>query len=429
MKRFLCAALALALALSGTAAAFAAGGDKIVYSYETRSVTEQLTLDGGITARVTVPNYFGSFDMALTTFQGTVDSEVHVIYIPDSKWDGNSCYSAVTMTLRSGKSRLFSGSTPIVCWKELYSYGLMPVEGGSAVFSGSSLAMNFLEGPGLYTAQATIPYSAEDLGTDDYAAAAASHADRLSYTAAGYNFVFLLNDTAIENVLSTGKLDPSSQTEWPELAGYLRAHRTETLVEPTAEEKLARFTLQRRYTPGMFLDMPRSSSHWYDGAVRSAYELGFMQGSGTDFLPENSISVAECVTIAARMHDIYNGGSGTFQQGAVWYSTYVNYASANGIIKAGEFTDLSRPATRAEMAYILANSVSPDAIPAVKNTVLIPDVTTGTPHWEQILALYKAGVLTGYSDGSFEPYSTITRAETAAIISRIADPSQRAAAK
>ena len=37
----------------------------------------------------------------------------------------------------------------------------------------------------------------------------------------------------------------------------------------------------------------------------------------------------------------------------------------------------------------------------------------------------RAGVLTGYSDGSFAPASSIVRAEAAAIIARIADRSLR----
>ena len=44
---------------------------------------------------------------------------------------------------------------------------------------------------------------------------------------------------------------------------------------------------------------------------------------------------------------------------------------------------------------------------------------------EYIHRLARAGVVTGYEDGGFHPEDSITRAETATIVSRIASPELR----
>ncbi|MDI9492189.1 MAG: S-layer homology domain-containing protein, partial [Bacillota bacterium] len=124
-------------------------------------------------------------------------------------------------------------------------------------------------------------------------------------------------------------------------------------------------------------------------------------------------------------HNIYRGESGDFYQGPVWYSVYVNYAIANGILRDGDFADYDRPATRGEMAYILASAVPGEALEQINTVAALPDVTAATPYSHQIFALYRAGVLTGYTDHSYHPGETISRSETAAIIARIADAALR----
>ena len=50
------------------------------------------------------------------------------------------------------------------------------------------------------------------------------------------------------------------------------------------------------------------SGAWYEENVKTAYELGFMNGkSEGKFDPDGNVTVAEGVTMAARLHSIYNG--------------------------------------------------------------------------------------------------------------------------
>jgi len=182
------------------------------------------------------------------------------------------------------------------------------------------------------------------------------------------------------------------------------------------------------YTPGQFTDV--NENEWYgynrEKSIATAYEHGLMRGSGNTFNPAGSMTLAEAVTIAARVHSINNGGAGEFTQGDVWYQVYVDYAIANGMIKADAFADYGKAATRAEMAYIFSRSL-PETEFKSQNTVgSLPDVESGTQYSEAIFMLYKAGVLAGSDDrGTFNPGSGITRAEAAAIISRVVLPATR----
>ena len=193
------------------------------------------------------------------------------------------------------------------------------------------------------------------------------------------------------------------------------------------------YSVINNYTPGQFSDVNENS--WFgfnkQQVVASAYEYGLMKGlSDTVFNPSGNVTVAEAITIAARTHCIYAAGKESFEQGSPWYQVYVDYVVANGIIAADDFDSYSRATSRAEMVYIFAHAL-PEAEFAAQNTVnSLPDINNDTPYRDAILLLYKAGVLTG-SDalGTFNPGNNITRAEAAAIISRIILPKTRVSGK
>ena len=189
------------------------------------------------------------------------------------------------------------------------------------------------------------------------------------------------------------------------------------------------------YKTGMYKDV--TESKWYgtqqQGTIKSIVQMGLMKGYETgNFMPEGNITLAEAVAMAARLNSIYNGGTGTFTQasGSKWYQVYVDYCVSKGIIKSNDFTNYNAKATRAQMAYIFANAVPSYELVAINN-VTVPDVKTTDSYGTYIYRLYNAGVLTGYKNtagyknGAFAPATNITRAEVAAIVSRIALPSTR----
>jgi hypothetical protein len=133
------------------------------------------------------------------------------------------------------------------------------------------------------------------------------------------------------------------------------------------------------------------------------------------------IRISEAVKMASVLHNIYYGGSGRFPQETPWYAPYIRYAVKNGIIEDDEFTGCNAFASRAEVAYIFSHCVPLAEFPSINYVPDIADISEAAGYGESIYLLYRAGVLTG----DFNPESTITRSEAAAIIGRIATPGDR----
>lgn len=188
----------------------------------------------------------------------------------------------------------------------------------------------------------------------------------------------------------------------------------------------AGFTRGKTYTQGQFTDVLAGA--WYAESVKDAYEFGLMNGSGAaTFNPNGFFTVAEAATIAARMHSLYNGGSGVIPAApGAWYQGSVNYCIQNGIFYKDTFDSYTANATRAEMAGIMAAALPDSAWKAINQVEELPDVANTMSYGMEIFQLYNAGVFTGSDKyGTFQPYACITRAEVAAIVARMADPGLR----
>ena len=74
----------------------------------------------------------------------------------------------------------------------------------------------------------------------------------------------------------------------------------------TAMASAKGFTKTQEYKNGQFTDVP--AKQWYAAEVKSAYELGFMNGkSDTAFDPDGNVTVAEAFVMASRLHEAYFG--------------------------------------------------------------------------------------------------------------------------
>lgn len=188
---------------------------------------------------------------------------------------------------------------------------------------------------------------------------------------------------------------------------------------------LSNFKNTNQYQSGKFTDV--SDSQWYAESVKTAYELGIVNGnSDTTFNPNGNILISEVIAIASRIHSIYTTGKANFEASTPWYQSYVDYAKENKII-SGLYTYFDK-ATRTDFATIMSKAVAKKELKAI-NTVddnAIPDVKMVMKGSDSVYLLYRAGILTGSdSSGTFNPESNITRGEVAAIISRIIKPEQR----
>ena len=179
-----------------------------------------------------------------------------------------------------------------------------------------------------------------------------------------------------------------------------------------------------------FADVPSAS--WYYNSVRAAWENGLIDGvTANEFRPDDQLTVAQAIKLAAALHQMQKTGSVTLTNGAPnWYDSYVAYAVDNGIIGKDYLNytraQMNAPATRGEFVHIFSGALV-DA--AAINTVAddkIPDVKTTDKYGAEIYKFYRAGITIG-SDalGTFHPASSIKRSEVAAILLRMFDTAAR----
>lgn len=184
------------------------------------------------------------------------------------------------------------------------------------------------------------------------------------------------------------------------------------------------FSKNRQYN-NSFLDVP--SSAWYAKEVASAYELGFIDGiSDSTFSPDTTVTVAQGITIASRVHATLYGNTINSTSSRNWYDMYVSYAKSNGFVREGQFDSYTRNIARFEMAELFHDAMPNGYYVSVNYVIGIPDVSKDEPYYNKLLTLYNAGIIMGSDDyGTFKPRSSIKRSECAAIINRVAIPENR----
>lgn len=192
----------------------------------------------------------------------------------------------------------------------------------------------------------------------------------------------------------------------------------------------AQFPLRKGVLPDFSDVGPRD---WYAVWVDLAYNLGLMEGVGGErFAPEQVLTVGEVVKLAAYLESQANEDDFHLQPitAKPWYSASVAYCIATGIIKSGEFSDYTRPVTRGEMVRILSATTLARRLPQVNDRdwvkANVPDVAEGDYAADAVYDFYAKGLLQG-TDGAmtFRPEGQLSRAEAAAVVSRMARAEQR----
>lgn len=185
---------------------------------------------------------------------------------------------------------------------------------------------------------------------------------------------------------------------------------------------------QPEEVPYIFPFTDVAESAWYYNDVFSANKLGLIDGKNdAQFCPDDTMTVAEAIKLAACLNQLYTDGEVTLRNGtAAWYDTYVAYALEKGIID-GAYEDYNAAITRKEFVHIF-HAAMPESEYAAKNEVAdgsIADVAMDSEYADEIYTLYRAGILTGGSNGEFMGESTIKRSEVAAILTRMYDAEAR----
>ena len=172
---------------------------------------------------------------------------------------------------------------------------------------------------------------------------------------------------------------------------------------------------------------------WFYNNVKNAYTMGLIEGkTTTTFNPDDNMTYAEAVTLAARMNQLYYSGKVTLSNSTTgnWYSSYESYAISKGIISSALGNKANTKITRKDYVDIFYNALPASAY-TVRNTVSsIPDLANNTAN-AKVYAFYRAGILTGYANtpgktnGAFGPNDNIKRSEVATILIRMMDSGTR----
>lgn len=155
-------------------------------------------------------------------------------------------------------------------------------------------------------------------------------------------------------------------------------------------------------------------------ANKSVLDAGYIAGydDGT-FGPLNNITRQEFGVILARILD-YKGTVSSvdyiYDVTASWSKDSIAELVAMGIVSRDLPYRPTEYITRYEVAEMLYNVVN---LSGYSTTCSLTDINTGTVIGRKIAQCYNAGLIAGYSDGTFGGYNNITRAEAVTLINRI----------
>lgn len=165
------------------------------------------------------------------------------------------------------------------------------------------------------------------------------------------------------------------------------------------------------------------AGHWAESVITQWQSKGLIQGyeDGT-FKPGNTITRAEFVTLMNNAKGFWSEGSINFSdvKNGSWFYSAVARAVAAGYVKGysdGSFKP-GNTITRAEAAVMIANAARLSANEA--GAYRFTDVGS-IPAWARgsVGAVVAAGYMTGYPDGSFYANVSISRAEAVSSLNRM----------
>ncbi|MEA4921179.1 MAG: S-layer homology domain-containing protein [Clostridiaceae bacterium] len=410
MKRCVSSALcALLFLLTVTSSVLAAG-------YQTKTLEKGVlgTLNSSgasYEATMTIPGYIGQLEL-----EAHINGEDKHISVSVVKPKENA---EVSVSIKKFDGYIYQAS--LTAERYAYNLGSGFTTAADRFAVGSSSAVDgslSMPGSGLYSGRVDFYYSKDDIGYKSIDNIPDDKWGGMFWFSLGSDYILALSDNDISEFLETGELWGYN---WPGLRMLLAGEDDKPVY---VSGSFGNFKQLNRYNSSVFSDV---SDQWYSKYAQKAYEYNLMKGNedGT-FYANGSMTVAEAVTIAARLHNIYYGKTGEFLQGERWYDIYVGYALERGIITSGEFDSYERAITRKEMASLLGKAVELSNLEKINDFTSIPDVSSQDKSFEAILALYNSGVLTGSKeDGSFLPSDSVIRSEVSAMVSRLISPELR----
>lgn len=167
-----------------------------------------------------------------------------------------------------------------------------------------------------------------------------------------------------------------------------------------------------------FSDVP--SNHWAVDVIDEMVAAGVMNGVGDNqFAPDKPVTYAEFFTMIARQFYADKVSAG----GEEWFSGYVTAVESVGITAGLQMSTPASNISRYDMAQVLYNTMKDRAFPTD-----VSDQSSTIADWEAVPSEYRDAVSVCYSQGmltgvdtagTFAGNDTMTRAQAAAVMSRL----------
>ena len=188
-------------------------------------------------------------------------------------------------------------------------------------------------------------------------------------------------------------------------------------VEGDVDVNRTTVTLYAKWSKDMVDPDNNGVSDWLNTTEHNAYLSGYANGN---FGPNDNMTRAQVAQMFYNLlveKDVPITVSFTDVPADAWYATAVNTLASLGIVNGigdGQFAP-ERTITRSEFTVIAMRFTNGD----VSGNNTFSDVSVDDWFYDQVVGSIQYGWINGFSDGTFRPYKTITRAEVVTIVNRM----------
>ena len=169
-----------------------------------------------------------------------------------------------------------------------------------------------------------------------------------------------------------------------------------------------------------------ADSYWGKDAIINLYNKDIVKGQGNGyFRPDYTVTRGEFVQMVVKAFGFeVKEGAADFVDvsSSDWFANAVRIANANGIVNGTSATTFSPLAniTRQDMMTILYNAAKAKGVNLTNGSASFTDASDISAYAEEaVAAMVGSNVVSGYTDGSVKPLNNASRAEAAAMLSRL----------
>ncbi len=168
---------------------------------------------------------------------------------------------------------------------------------------------------------------------------------------------------------------------------------------------------------------PDIENHWAKQDLNKAIEFGLLKGANGLIRPDDTITLAEALTILNRTLGVTKEDSIASLKVTpnAWYRSELGKALHLGLIANGDKRSFDKKTTRAEAFEFIARGFSYDGTANKNLLASYPDAGSMSKTQENAAAaLISGGIVNGMSNGKLEPASPLSRAQFITMIMRAA---------